>query len=760
MRTLQKELAKCTPEQVEQLVHLWGMSGDSATGPKARQIRLLEYMRDTIAGRFVWEHLSANERVLLYRLIVPANRNGIKRDDLQNKAGLSTEAFDAALSTLKQHLLAYEEQVKMQGDQIAGYATSAAKGKKKDLPIEDVAMVYPFTEYTNLLYKVGREIFASTGDRSEMTSEKILAQLTQGELYGIAQRYDLHWNNYGYTPVEELCRLLVKELGQPETISYMLLELETGPRKLFKWLCEQGESVKMEEVRKYTSYDDATLLATLHALEDYILAFDTFSGQDRLLFLPSDKYSSLKKAAEQPEPEEVESGLQFLDEPPAIRPAESLVVYDLAIIIGAMYQQSIEPTQAGRVPKRLAAKFQPLLHGRPRIRYAGEDDEYMEMLFHTAQELKLIQLSQTPLRDIKPHYEPGPELERWSNMSQVEQTKTLLQLWPMSNYWLDIVGVNFRQWNPYAWNPRPARLLLLKYLQRCEPGRWYSFKSLLQTIWNEDAFIMRTGPNPYGTRIEKQHKTTGMHIKWNQCDGETFIGLLSSTLYELGIVSLGYQQSSVPTSADLVNPDAFLLTELGAAALPPLGTKPAVPTASVLSDHADGYHALVVQPNFELLLLQPDMPTLYRLLPFAQVNQVEMVSRLTLTRASFARGLEVGLRPEQIRQVLQEHSQKGIPQNIDYTLSDWGKSFKDVKITQVILLEVSSEEIANEMCASPKLKAFGLRLLGPCAMAVNGEVNLQELRRTLEKEGITVRISGEIATPTKPRPVSTFGRLR
>jgi hypothetical protein len=72
--------------------------------------------------------------------------------------------------------------------------------------------------------------------------------------------------------------------------------------------------------------------------------------------------------------------------------------------------------------------------------------------------------------------------------------------------------------------------------------------------------------------------------------------------------------------------------------------------------------------------------------------------------------------------------------------------YKEVNVSQVLLLEVPSETLANEICASPKLKAFGLRRLAPCVIAVGSDAGLQELRRALDKEGIVVRISGDIVT--------------
>src|SRR5437588_12312925 len=140
------------------------------------------------------------------------------------------------------------------------------------------------------------------------------------------------------------------------------------------------------------------------------------------------------------------------------------------------------------------------------------------------------------------------------------------------------------------------------------------------------------------------------------------------------------------------------------------------------------------------------MPTLYSLLPFAQVNQVDMVSRLTLTRASVLRGMEAGNDIEQILRILEERSQKEIPQNVAYTLRDWVKLYKDVRISQVLLLEVSSEAVADELCSSPKFKEFNLRKIAPRTLMVSNDVNVQTLRNALNKEGVIVHINSEIFT--------------
>jgi hypothetical protein len=217
-------------------------------------------------------------------------------------------------------------------------------------------------------------------------------------------------------------------------------------------------------------------------------------------------------------------------------------------------------------------------------------------------------------------------------------------------------------------------------------------------------------------------------------------------------VAVGNQQ--LPDREDgPLNPDAFMLTELGASVLSSIEGKATSQPA------VNGKRVMVLQPNFELLVLEPDMPTLYSLLPFTQVNQVDMVSRLTLTRASALRGVEAGKDIEQMLQILAERSQKEVPQNVAYTMRDWVKSYKDVKVSQVLLLEVSSEAVADQACSSTKLQPFNLRRLGPRTLIVSNDINLQELRRIFEKEGILVRFSGEILTRQQRQTIS-FGMPR
>ncbi len=736
MKTLKQALGEYTEEQLGQLARWWGIGSAPDGDWRQHHGKLVQSMQDPVAARFAWEQLSEDERKVLHNALTFSLSTGTLREVLLKISHLSEADFERALITLKQHLLLIEEPttIKVSGA-VAGSATSK---QKKPAPVL-TSKLFVMKELLDPLLGVGREIFTPQHDRSAMKLENLLATLDQNSLYEIGRLYGFMLQDY-YSRTLPSARL-AGQLVQPEVPLYAWEHFDAKTRKLCKWLCEEGGVVTMQAARDYTGFDNPTLSNIIHTLERYSIAFDTFAGPERKLFVPRELLKSLKKAVTQPESvEEVApAGLVVLDTPPqSIRQGETPLLNDLATIIGAIFQQNIEPTQAGRVPKRIATKLLQMLQIKQRVQAYYDDDITLDMLYTLTQKLGLVKLSKSSADNIKPRYEQGPLFEQWSQKDTIDQVHDLLEHWLKSQQWADIAGVNFDPDNSYYLDIMAGRKAILSQLSECTPGRWYSVASLLHTMKAQNPYVMRPRQASMGVTGFRSTKT--MLANWYKCEGEIIVGMLSSSLYEMGIVALGYQQAHLPEKDKTANPDAFMLTDLAAAVQP---TK--VGPSSITALPSDR-RTLIVQPNFELLLLQPDLPTVYSLLPFAQVNQVGMVSRLTLTRNSVLRGLEAGKNIEQIMQILEQRSQKEIPQNVVYTLRDWTKLYKEVKISQVFLLEVPSEALANEICSSSKLKEFGLHRLAPCVIAVSNDTSLQELRRTFDKEGIVVRISGDIVT--------------
>ena len=769
MKKLHQILAGCTAQQREQVARLWAIRQEQLDGIGTTNIPLAHVL-DAIAARFVWEHLPEDERKILYNILHISSSHHIVSDVLLKLTRLPLPRYEAALTTLKENMLLLVEETK----------TKATTKQKAEMPgaysgksatASDLALLYVPQDIVESLDLTGREIFVPGYDRSKMPLEKVLSSIHQQRIYEIGMLYGIVLNDY-YSTSNPRTRL-VGNLVQPDVVAYAIEQFDAATRKLCKWLCDQDGKASMAAVRKFTGCDDIALSAMLHTLERYTMAFDTFSGSERVLFVPHELLRSMKKAIAQSAASvtvDMPTELVALDmSPQSIHSGDSIIIYDLAAIIGSVYQQDIEPTQAGKVPKRIANKIMPLLHGAARVVYEGEDNYLLEMLFAIAQELKLLKTSPggrlqgMSLTDVKPHYEPGPDLKEWSQMDALEQAWHLLHNWLASQHWIDIAGANFVDNYSYYLSYQTARNAVLSHLHDCTPGQWYSMESLLGTIKAENPFILRS--QMYNAGFAHFRSRREILTNWRKCDGEVLIGMVSSSLYELGIVAVGYTDEKMLHTEEPVNPDAFMVTDFGARVL--LAEAKAVlkkaggidlgevrsPTPEVGSGRT-----LVVQPNFEILLLQSDLPTLYSVLPFAVINQAGIVSRLTLARPALLRGLRSGLTIEQILQTLEEHSQKEIAQNVLYTLRDWAKLYKEVKISQVLLLEVATEAQADEMCASKLSHELGLRRLGPRAIAVGGDVTLQRLRTAIDKEGIVANISGDILT--RRDSAFSFGRLR
>ena len=181
-----------------------------------------------------------------------------------------------------------------------------------------------------------------------------------------------------------------------------------------------------------------------------------------------------------------------------------------------------------------------------------------------------------------------------------------------------------------------------------------------------------------------------------------------------------------------------MLTELGAEVL-----KNDFGHAYVAADKA-----LILQPSFEILLLEPHMPALYWLVRFAQVERLGRSSRFKLTRETLLRAISEGLTLDEIIDFLKRHSQIELAQNVIYTLHDWARQYKETRVSTVVLVEVDDESLADELITSAKLRELGLRRVGPLALVVPEGKVMRSVRKAIERAGYaTQAIDAQAQTP-------------
>jgi hypothetical protein len=726
MKSLSAILAAEPLETLRSLAVWWGVERPAGGDIEARQ-RLERAMRDTIASRFVWERLSEDERRVLFAVVGPSARNWCLVELLAERSRLDPQRAEAALRQLISYHLVWTEMAKVQGGDLVGQRATFygyAIPRNPQAQIEEKQLAYVPTELATALYTTGREYFVPIADRSDKTLDELLMPYRQGDLDQIGRRFGLTLQAY-YSRTE-VRTAMAENLSQAEAVRYALARVESRLREVYEWVRAQGGRAPVAELRRYLRADDPTLSGVLHTLEEYALAFDTFSEGERIVFIPKETLANLRRAEDRPQ---ASVGLVQCPTPRAVQPADTSFLWDLAVMSSVAHHAEVELTRSGALPKRAAQRVVPALVGeRTRL---GEDEAlgYVELLKQEAAELGLISAPPSTAK-VRGRLGPGPKLDMWARHDIVMQARRLFRRWPTDRWWVDLPGAHYQEWLTFYLDIPTAREEVQKLLRRCESGVWYSLASFRATLQGDNPYVLRPSQRYAGEVGFKL--ADDLRVQWEHTDGELITGMFRSTLHELGIVALGYDRERVPAAGEQVNPDAFMLTELGAEVL----------TSELSASRQPSQKALVVQPNFQVLVMEPHMPALYWLVRFAALEQIGRVSRFTLTRETLGHGLRQGASIEEVISFLERHCQKALPQNVVYSLHDWARQYAAAAQPKVTLLEVPDEDVAGELVTEPKLRAFQLRRVGPRAVAVPPETSLRDLGRALERLGYTKLLSG------------------
>jgi len=150
---------------------------------------------------------------------------------------------------------------------------------------------------------------------------------------------------------------------------------------------------------------------------------------------------------------------------------------------------------------------------------------------------------------------------------------------------------------------------------------------------------------------------------------------------------------------------------------------------------------IYVQSNFEILVpctIEPRI--LWAIDTFAQNTKVDQMMVYKLTKNSVYKAMLHGYTPEMIQHFLARHSKTPLPQNVMYSISHWGTSYGRIEFEDVILLKCDSDELADELMMSPKIKVYLKKKVGPCYLVVDRE-SYESLIAALSEEGYMPKVS-------------------
>lgn len=548
----------------------------------------------------------------------------------------------------------------------------------------------------------------------------LLQPLEQEQVQKIALTWKLPEAGRYYK--SELIGVMGEFLATEQGRQLLLTALQPASQSLFSYLEAEGGRARAREARDHFGWNERELRAAVYPLVQRAIVWDVLEGNARYLFVPTDLLAGRRGAGSQVAP----AMLPRLEAsaPYAIdgRLAYELA-WDLLTLLAAAAENDLPLTlQDTRITKRVAKRINDaFLH--PLDLKAGT--EYIDVVVHLAQSLGL--LAEKPGE--QPVLTLTDKADAWAALSFTAQRRRLFALWQEDRKWSEPATYGTIYW----WNSdlTEGRKRLVKHLLDLPTGEWIALEPFLRKIhmvepfiiWSQDELVRR-----FGLRALQ-----GFRGQWFEIEARIVADMIKTMLYWLGAVELGRDKQKRLLS--------FRVTEEGRTLLDP--------------DHPDESHHpsknLLVQPNFEVLVLHPESKVLWNLMRSADLVRHDRVSVYTISRESIARGVEAGLSPEQVKEFLNTRTGKGLPQNVAHSIDDWSRLVKHATIRRATLVEVDDPSVLDELAASRKTRKYIARRLSPNAAIVNlpdtgstaRDDPWQRLLKELKTAGYSVRLVGE-----------------
>jgi hypothetical protein len=172
-------------------------------------------------------------------------------------------------------------------------------------------------------------------------------------------------------------------------------------------------------------------------------------------------------------------------------------------------------------------------------------------------------------------------------------------------------------------------------------------------------------------------------------------------------------------------PAALRLTDLG---IKVLGVE-------VDAHDQNGGAPIVVNPDFEVLVFPEGdvLEIVHTLDRFAIRTKSEEVSHYRILKEGVERAVVKGMTVTDILEFLGENSRTPIPQNVSYSIRDWGEKIRFATQRDVVILKVDSEEILDQVLALEAIRECIVERIAPTVVALKERIEdwrtLEELRR-------------------------------
>jgi hypothetical protein len=352
-----------------------------------------------------------------------------------------------------------------------------------------------------------------------------------------------------------------------------------------------------------------------------------------------------------------------------------------------------------------------------------QDSGYFSLLVHVASQIGWLCEETTGRLRLQPE-----AVTAWLQSAPLHQQRAVVNAWRGDPAWNDLFHIPALQpEDTGAWRNDPilAREAVLRHVEACRPGTWYGLNALLTAIKQLDPDFQRPDGDYDSWYIRDE--ATGAYLSgfesWDVVEGRLIRYLVRKPMAWLGLVDLGTVGGDHPATA-------FRLTNEGAALLG-LSEPPSTPersSARMRSGFRVAVPAACRYERFQLARvadwLQSGTPFLYR-----------------LTASSLARARRQGISVTRVLEFLQDLIEAPVPRSIEAALTRWAARGAEAHLERSVLLRISSEELMDQVIASPTLSHLIGERIGPTTVTVRSQ-DCEQVIRALGEMGLLPEVKG------------------
>jgi Helicase conserved C-terminal domain len=366
---------------------------------------------------------------------------------------------------------------------------------------------------------------------------------------------------------------------------------------------------------------------------------------------------------------------------------------DMAYFLRYAARNPVRVTQAKSLYKAAHARIREGMVFKDEV--LADRDLALGLIWDLTVGLKLVEIGEDRLLKVT------PEGEAWEGLELAEQVQQVFD---------QLLEERVPEGRDF--HLRKIRRILSQHLRQTGRNSWRHFLELPFVARNEYLAALEDDGirERYKNRFQYTYDPPKVSVPGLVAELRDWI---IGRLYVLGIVEIGSLGDE---------PVALRLTELG---LKGLGV-------AVEEREGNGMLPLVVNPDFEVLVFPEGdvLEVVHTLDRFAVRTKSEEVSHYRILKEGVERAVVKGMDAEGILEFLTSQSRTPIPQNVEYSIRNWGEKIRFGTQQEVVLLKVDSEEVLDRILAIDRIRDVMVERISPTAAALSEPI---ENWRTLEE---------------------------